>query len=124
MATNCTDLVDMRDDDVYPPICVQKIFGAPRELGGFTSRYVIHTALGLRAAPVGQVWLAGLRSAPPGLHNSAGQPTPRQSACARLMDPLIRPHLDPAGQLTGSRTLDWPGASITDRSLRARPVPQ
>jgi hypothetical protein len=27
MATNCTDLVDMRDDDVYPPICVQKIFG-------------------------------------------------------------------------------------------------
>jgi hypothetical protein len=27
MATNGTDLVDMRDDDVYPPICVQKIFG-------------------------------------------------------------------------------------------------
>ena len=26
MPTNCTDLVDMRDDDVYPPICVQKIF--------------------------------------------------------------------------------------------------
>jgi len=27
MATNCTDLVDMRDDDVYSPTCAQKIFG-------------------------------------------------------------------------------------------------
>jgi len=24
MATNCPDLVDMRDDNVYPPTCVPK----------------------------------------------------------------------------------------------------
>jgi hypothetical protein len=72
----------------YPPLQVQAP-GAPanirpRELGGFTSRYVIHSALGLRAAPAGQVWLAGLRSAPPGLHNSAGQPTPRQNQLVQI----------------------------------------